>query len=67
VEQLGEAVGSVHENQAHFQRKIDSCDAALRLLTRQDPPPYEAIEALLLARHVAEQALAGRRLWLAPS
>lgn len=55
-------VGSVHENDTYFQHQIDACDGALRRLTQLPQPPYAAIEALLLARHVAGQKLAEVRL-----
>lgn len=49
--------GSVYENEAYFQHQVDSCNSALQRLTRLTPRPDEAIEALLYAKHVAEQRL----------
>ena len=40
-----------------LQHQIDACDAALRRLTGLVPPPYDAIEALLLAKAAAEGRL----------
>ena len=50
-------VGSVKDDPAHFRHQIDACDAALRRLTGLVPPPYDAIEALLLAKAAAEGRL----------
>ncbi len=54
-------VGSVHDNHAHFEHQIEACDAALRRLASLEPAPLNAIEALLLARELAEQGLAKSR------
>jgi len=52
-----EVLGSVNDDHTHFQHQIDACDAALRRLTALVPPPYDAIEALLLAKATAEGRL----------
>ncbi len=57
LEQPDRVVGSVRGNVAHFQHQIDACDAALSRLATLVPPPYDAIEALLLARKAAEEGL----------
>ncbi len=53
----GSVVGSVRDDHAHFQHRLDACDTGLRRLTRLSPVPLDAVEALLEARQVAEQRL----------
>ncbi len=55
-------VGSVRDDQAHFQHRLDVCDTSLRRLTQLSPIPLDAVEALLEARQVAEQRLSHGRL-----
>ncbi len=50
-------VGSVRDDHAHFQHRLDACDTALRRLTKLTPVPLDAVESLLDARQVAEQRL----------
>ncbi len=54
-------VGSVRDDQAHFQHRLDACDTALRRLTKLTPIPLDAVEFLLDARQVAEQRLSNVR------
>ena len=54
--------GSVRDDQAHFQHRLEVCDTSLRRLTQLSPIPLDAVEALLEARQVAEQRLTNGRL-----
>ncbi len=54
--------GSVRDDQAHFQHRLEVCDTSLRRLTQLSPIPLDAVEALLEARQVVEQRLINGRL-----
>ena len=45
-------------------RQVDACDGLLRALTEKSPLPYDTIEALLLARQIAESRLEACWEWM---